>query len=118
MAYPTEFSNHAKAVQLFSEKPGFDLEGYRQAALLAPDSEVVARLMSVRDFARGYENTQQLSEELLQAKILLKVEEFGTGGISENEWHEFGPVTKTMTEFKEAYDRFLERCVRLASGSR
>jgi len=88
------------------------------AVLRTSDSELARRLSSVREFVRGYECTEQFSEQALQAGIPLQIEEFGLGGITEGEWQEFGPVKKTMAEFWEAYERFLERCIKLASGSR
>lgn len=113
----TEFPNHAKAVQLYSEKANFDLASYREAALQSPDLKLVRRLMSIRDFVRGYESTREISEEALQAGVLSQVGDLGLGGVREEEWQGFGPVVKTMNEFKEAYDKFLERCVKLASAA-
>jgi len=112
----TEFPNHAKAVQLFSETPGFDLDSYRNAALQPPDVQLVNRLMRIDDFVRGYESTKEISAEVQRVGILSDIQNLGLRGIPEEEWHSFGPVKKTMAEFKEAYERFLQRCVHLASG--
>ena len=109
----TEFPNHAKAVQLHSEKADFDLTSYRETALQRPDLDLVRRLMRIRDFVRGYESAREISEEALQAGVLSQAGDLGLGGVREEEWQEFGPVMKTMNEFKEAYDKFLERCVKL-----
>jgi hypothetical protein len=112
----TEFPNHAKAVQLFSEKENLNLASYVNAALQPSDLQLVKRLMKVHDFVRGYESTREISEVLVRVGVLSHEEGLGFGGVSEEEWHEFGPVRKTMAEFKEAYDKFLQRCVILASA--
>jgi hypothetical protein len=114
----TEFPNHAKAVQLFSEKENFNLVTYMNAALRPPDAQLVERLMKIGDFIRGYESTKETSEVLVRVGVLSHLEDLGLGGVSEEEWHQFGPVRKTMAEFQEAYDKFLERCVTLASARR
>jgi hypothetical protein len=112
----TEFPNHAKAVQLYSEKANFDLATYRDAVLQPIDLELVRRLSKVRDFVRAYEYTSDIAEQVLEVGVTPPVGDPGLGGVREQEWHEFGPVKKTMKEFREAYNKFLERCVRLASA--
>ncbi len=100
----TEFPNHAKAVQVYSEKDTFDLRSFSEAALRGSEGELVRRLSSIRDFVKGYESTPQISAKVREAKATFQTQ---LGGMSEDEWKEFGPVKKTMTEFKDAYDRFL-----------
>jgi len=112
----TEFPNHARAVQLHSEAAGFDLDRHRNAVLQPPDAQLVRRLMKIDDFVRGYESTKEISAQLKHIGILSDIQDLGLRGIPEEEWHSFGPVKKTMGEFKEAYERFLQRCVDLASG--
>ena len=112
----TEFPNHAKAVQLYSEKADFDLAAYRDAVLRPPELESVGRLSSIRDFVRAYEYTEDLYEQVLEVGATSPNGEPGLGGVEEQEWHEFGPVKKTMNEFREAYNKFLERCIELASA--
>jgi len=107
----TEFPNHAKAVQVYSEKDKFNLQSFSEGALRGPDADLVGRLSSIRDFVKGYESTSGISAELRKVNAAFPTP---LGGIGENEWSEFGPVKKTMTEFKDAYDRFLVRCVELA----
>jgi len=72
--------------------------------------------MRIDDFVRGYESTKEISAEVQRVGILSDIQNLGLRGIPEEEWHSFGPVKKTMAEFKEAYERFLQRCVHLASG--
>lgn len=112
----TEFPNHARAVQLFSEREGFSLGAYRNAALQQPDAELVSRLSKIYDFVRGYESTKELSAHLMSIGILSGVQELGLKGIPEQEWKDFGPVRKTMAEFKDAYEKFLGRCVDLVKA--
>jgi len=111
----TEFPNHARAVQLYSERDNFDLDSFRNAVTSAPDQEVVKRLMSIDDFVRGYDSTKAISTELVRVGVLSDEQELGLGGVPEDEWQGFGAVRKTMAEFKDAYERFLARCVNLAS---
>ncbi|MGA3406272.1 MAG: hypothetical protein ABSD49_11130, partial [Candidatus Bathyarchaeia archaeon] len=111
----TEFPNHAKAVQVFSEKDSFDLASFREAALRGADPELVRRLSSIRDFKRGYESTAQISDKTREVEAKFQSE---LGGLEEHAWSEFGPVRKTMNEFKNAYDKFLARCIELARADK
>jgi len=113
----TEFPNHARAVRLFSEREGFDLDSYRDAVLLPADPELVKRLVAIEDFVRGYESTKELSSQLMRVRVLSNDEGLGIRGIHEQEWKDFGSVKKTMAEFKEAYEKFVARCVNLASSA-
>ena len=110
----TEFPNHAKAVQLYSEKPDFDLAAYKGAVFRPPDQELIKRLSKVPDFVRAYDYTEDASKQVLEVGATA-IGELGLGGVKQQEWHEFGPVKKTMNEFRDAYNKFLERCVKLAS---
>jgi hypothetical protein len=110
----TEFPNHARAVQLYSERNNFDLNSFRNAVASAPDPEVVKRLMRIDDFVRGYDSTKAISAELVRVGVLSDEQELGLGGVPEDEWQGFGAVKKTMAEFKDSYERFLARCVDLA----
>lgn len=112
----TEFPNHARAVQLYSVRDGFDLDSFRGAVKLPPDPGLVNRLMKIDDFVRGYESTKAISAELVRIGVLSDGQELGLRGIREDEWQDFGAVKKTMAEFKEAYEKFLARCVDLATA--
>ncbi len=107
----TEFPNHAKAVQVYSEKPTFNLRSFSEAALRGSEGELVSRLSGIKDFVRGYESTPQISGKVREVNATFPTQ---LGGMTEDEWNGFGPVKKTMTEFKDAYDRFLTRCIELA----
>jgi hypothetical protein len=112
----TEFPNHARAVQLYSERDDFDLNSFRDAVRSPPDPGLVDRLMKIDDFVRGYESTKSISAELVRVGVLSDEQELGLRGIPEDEWQDFGAVKKTMAEFKDAYEKFLARCVDLASA--
>ena len=107
----TEFPNHAKAVQVYSETDAFDLSRFREAALRGSEPELVKRLSRITDFVKGYESTLRINEEVHKVNAVFPTQ---LGGMEAVEWTEFGPVKKTMTEFKGAYDAFLARCVELA----
>jgi transaldolase len=107
----TEFPNHAKSVQVYSEKENFNLELFREAALRGSDPDLVRRLSRIQDFVGGYESTAWILEKTHQVEAKFHSE---LGGLEEQAWGEFGPVRKTMNEFKNAYDKFLARCVELA----
>jgi transaldolase len=112
----TEFPNQARAVQLYSERADFDLGTYREAVLRPPSLELIGRLRTIRDFVRAFEYTEDLYEQLLEVGATSPIGSAALGGLKEQEWNEFGPVRKTMTEFKEAYNKFLGRCVELAGA--
>ena len=110
----TEFPNHAKAVQVYAESSNIKLASYRDAILQSPDTRLVSRLMKIHEFVKGYESTENVSMQLVRAGVLSQVQELGIGGLPEEEWHDFGAVRKTMSEFRDAYEKFLDRCVKLA----
>jgi hypothetical protein len=111
----TEFPNHARAVQLYSERGNFSLSSFKNAIDSPPDPQLVNHLMKIGDFVRGYESTEAVSAKLVKVGILSVTQELGLGGIPEDEWPGFGSVQKTMAEFKDAYEKFLARCVDMAS---
>jgi hypothetical protein len=66
-------------------------------------------LIRIPDFRRGYELTPELNGLLRDIGI---EGEFGDGGLRPDEWAEFGPVQKTLAEFKGAYETFRDEVVR------
>lgn len=110
----TEFPNHARAVQLFSEQEGFDLAEYREAVMQTYPAEVARRLSALPDFNLGYDLTPALKEFLLNEVGIGEVAEWGTGGIEPAGWPHFGSVLKTSAEFRAAYNGFADLCVSLA----
>jgi hypothetical protein len=120
LGYPnmcnTEFPNHARAVQLYTERDNFHLDSFRDAVKSPPDAGLVNRLMKIDDFVRGYESTKAISTELVRVGVLSDEQELGLRGIREDKWQDFGAVKKTMAEFKDAYEKFRTRCVDLATA--
>jgi hypothetical protein len=71
--------------------------------------------MSIDDFVRGYEATNAISVELVRVAVSSNARNLSLRRIPEDKWQDFGPVKKTMAEFKDAYEKFLARCVYLAA---
>lgn len=99
----TEFPNHQENVRKAAEQPGFRLEDFRESITAEFDSETVQLLNTVPDFRAGYELNAELNEIL--AKVGIEGD-FGSEGVTPEQWSEFGPVAKTLVEFKGAYDGF------------
>jgi hypothetical protein len=70
---------------------------------------IVQWLSRIPDFRRGYELTPELIGILHEVGI---EGEFGDGGLRPEQWPEFGPVQKTLAEFKGAYDTFRDEVVK------
>ena len=109
----TEFPNHARAVQLMSEQEGFSLEAFREAVLDSYGPEVVQRLRRLPDFCRGYDLTPSLRSFLI-GDVGIDVGSWQTSGLEPVQWPAFGPVQKTVAEFRAAYDTFAARCLSIA----
>ncbi|OYT61630.1 MAG: hypothetical protein B6U69_03240 [Thermofilum sp. ex4484_15] len=107
----TEFPNHQLAVLEESMKEGFNLADYEDAVLKPLNNEVLKRLMKLEDFKRAYELTPELIKTLREVGI---EGDFGTGGLKPEEWGNFGPTVKTMTEFTKAYEEFKRKVVEKA----
>jgi hypothetical protein len=120
LGYPnmchTEFPNHARAVELFARKPGFELAEFRDSLSAEYPAEVTARLNESADFVAGYELTAELAAVLKEAGLDEAVG-WGTRGLVPQQWPDFGPVVKTVAEFREAYDKFTARCREIAGGA-
>jgi hypothetical protein len=121
LGYPnmchTEFPNHARAVELAARKPGFQLSEFADSLSSQYPPEVVQRLSKLPDFVRGYELTAELSDLIVQDVGIAEAAGYGRGGVTDAEWPTFGPVVKTGGEFREAYDKFVARCIQIATGA-
>jgi len=104
----TEFPNHQENVRRMAETEGFRAADYRNSITWTFPPEVLERLRGIPDFRRGYELTPELNDLLRAVGI---DGEFGDGGLRPEEWPQFGPVRKTLAEFKGAYDTFREDMV-------
>ena len=103
----TEFPDQQLKVWQHSRKPGFDLSKFENTIARA-EPEILARLLRMEDFRKAYQLTRQLSRELNEAGIEAPVEE---GGLEPGQWDSYGPVVKTMREFKGAYLAFKNKLV-------
>lgn len=108
----TEFPNHARAVQLFAEREGFDLESYQDSIAAKSDPEQVRRLLEIRDFRRAYELTPSLRGLLRHVGI--DVHGCGYWGLGPGSWPAFGSCQKTSSEFQTAFLQFVKMCLDLA----
>jgi predicted urease superfamily metal-dependent hydrolase len=62
----------------------------------------------MEDFRKAYEINPELAEIFKEVGIS---EDFGVGGLMPSDWSEFGPVQKTLSEFKDAYEIFQKEMV-------
>ena len=109
----TEFPNHSRAVQIFSEQAGFKLEDLKESIAQSYEPGVVQRLSKLPDFLKGYDITPDL-KSFLQDKAGVNVADWGVAGLKPEDWQGFGSVQKTSAEFKNAYDTFAAKCVGIA----
>lgn len=104
----TEFPTHQTKVWEESLKDGFNLEKYRDSINKEPDPKILEKLLEIEDFREAYELTPELTEKLKEVGIKTSSEK---NGIQPEDWPKFGPVVKTMTEFKNAYLDFQKKVI-------
>ena len=83
-------------------------------SFISYDGGVVERLNKIPDFQLAYELTPKMRDFLLGDVGIEEVKEWGTGGIAPQGWKDFGSVKKTVSEFRAAYDAFVEKCMGIA----
>lgn len=110
----TEFPNHQLDVLLASRRPGFDIHRFEDSIAKRHARNVLERLLKLEDFRRAYELTPELVGELQRVGIDA---ESGERPLRSEEWSGFGPVVKTMTEFRNAYSSFRKASTGIASES-
>ena len=88
--------------------PQFNLEECGESIQGTFPSDVLERLNQTADFRKAYEINPELAGIFKEVGIH---EDFGLGGLNPSDWPEFGPVQKTLTEFKAAYDSFYQEIV-------
>ena len=86
-----------------AEDPRFNLEEYSGSILHTFSSKVLDPLNQMADFRKAYEINPELAEIFKGVGI---EEDLGKGGLTPADWPQFGPVQKTLAEFKAAYDGF------------
>jgi hypothetical protein len=104
----TEFPDHQENVRKMSEGPRFNLEEYRESISHTFPEEIMEQLTRMEDFRKAFEINSELAERFKEVGIS---EEMGLKGLTPSEWPEFGPVQKTLAEFKNAYDSFQKEMV-------
>ena len=103
----TEFPDQQLKVWLHSRTQGFALSDFENS-IASSETEILARLLDMEDFRSAYELTRQLSRELKEVGIDAPQED---GGLEPDQWDSYGPVVKTMHEFKGAYLTFKNKLV-------
>ncbi len=113
----TEFPDHQENVRKMAEDPKFSLQDCDESIRCTFPADIPERLSQMEDFQKAYEVNPELAEIFAAVGIS---EDFGLKGMRPSDWPEFGPVQKTLAEFKAAYDAFKKEMVSLswdASGS-
>ena len=104
----TEFPDHQENVRILSETPHFRLKEYESSISKTFPPQFLQRLRQIEDFCKAYDINPELAGIFKSAGI---VGDFGKEGLKPEEWPEFGPVQKTLAEFKAAYDNFQKEIV-------
>lgn len=106
----TEFPDHQENVRRMAEASHFDLKEYQESISNNFPAGILDQLNQIDDFRRAFEINSELAEIFKEAGIS---GDFGLRGLTPSEWPAFGPVQKTLLEFKEAYDIFQREMVSL-----
>jgi len=96
----TEFPSQQLEVWKTSMQKGFNLSDFEASIAWKIDEERIERLLQLKDFRKAYELTPFLLKTFRKVGI---EEDYGSGGIQPEEWPNYGPVIKTLKEFKGAY---------------
>jgi transaldolase len=102
----TEFPDQQTKVWLMSKEENFELSKFENSISDKPDSSVLKRLLQMKDFRKAYELTPELAKELREQIGIPSLDEDEAGGLEPEDWQSYGPVMKTMKEFKHAYLHF------------
>jgi hypothetical protein len=100
-------------VRKMSEGPQFNLGEYGESISHAFPERILEQLTRLEDFRKAFEINSELAERFKEVGIS---EEMGLEGLTPSEWPEFGPVKKTLAEFKNAYDSFQKDMVTIFQG--
>jgi len=104
----TEFPDHQENVRRMADQAQFNLNEYEESISHRFPSEVLEQLNQMEDFQKAFEINSELAGIFREAGI---AEDFGSRGLNPEEWPAFGPVQKTLSEFKSAYDNFQKEMV-------
>ena len=111
----TEFPDHQENVRKMAQEPRFDLKEYGESISNIFPAGVLDQLNQIEDFRKAYEINSELSKIFKEVGIS---GDFGLRGLAPSDWPEFGPVQKTLSEFKGAYDAFQKEMVSLIKKAR
>jgi hypothetical protein len=109
----TEFPDHQENVRNMAEGPQFNLKEYGESVSNTFPEETLEQLNEIADFRKAFEINPELDGIFKKVGIS---GDFGSKGLMPSEWPEFGPVQKTLTEFKAAYDNFQKEMVSNLQG--
>ena len=109
----TEFPDHQENTRKMAQDPQFNLKEFEESISHTFPPEIFQELNKIEDFRKAYEINPELAEILKEVGI---PEDFGRAGIGPEDWSQFGPVQKTLSEFKSAYDNFQKEMVSLLQG--
>jgi hypothetical protein len=104
----TEFPDHQENVRRMAEESQFNLEDCQESISKTFSPEILEQLNQMEDFRKAYQINPELKEIFREVGIS---EDLGLGGLMPSGWAEFGPVQKTLAEFKSAYDTFQKEMV-------
>jgi hypothetical protein len=104
----TEFPDHQDNVRRMAEKPQFNLREYEDSISHAFPYGVLEQLNQMDDFRKAFEINSELAEIFRAVGIS---DDFGSKGLNPEDWPAFGPVQKTLSEFRSAYDAFQQEMV-------
>ena len=104
----TEFPDHQENMRKTAQDPLFHLEEFEDSISHTFPMEILERLNNMEDFRKAYEINSELAEIFKEAGIS---GDFGLSGLTPEDWSQFGPVQKTLFEFKSAYNHFQEKMV-------
>jgi len=110
----TEFPDHQENVRKMSQDSQFNLDEYRDSISHTFPETILSRLNQIEDFRKAFEINSELADRFKEVGIS---EEMGLKGLTPEEWPEFGPVQKTLAEFKNAYDGFQRQMVSILQGA-
>ena len=109
----TEFPDHQENVRRMVGEPQFDLKDYEESISTPFPPDVLIPLNQMEDFRKAYEINRELKEIFQEVGI---AGDFGLRGLLPEDWPQFGPVQKTLFEFKSAYDHFGREMVSTLKG--